>query len=302
MRSCAGFDECDFAAVAAATVGFPPRCFAAPARGAAARIGSLPYWCSPPGAQPTSALARDAAPTVRRALVRRRSRRQASNYATTVAPLIGGFQHSYCSPPRPPPDVAVDALYHIDGAAPRRDRGGPPEPFLQRRPTPSWTAAPRRVALLLLLTAVLPNSWQGFTAAGIVDIDGRAPVRWWTSVPRWPEGESLFDTGFFEFSEIDLKATPDVALYYAFLMVLALMACAGPSPRGRGSSGGGCVPSPSARASPWAFFGSWSPRALRFVDHQRQDPSRRGGRSSRAQASARTSVWLCYYCPWRGDL
>ena len=67
-RSCAGYDERDFAAVAAATVGFPAAwfCFAG-AGSAAARIGSLPLlMVLAAGALATSALAyRDASSILR---------------------------------------------------------------------------------------------------------------------------------------------------------------------------------------------------------------------------------------------
>ena len=240
-RSCAGYDERDFAAVAAATVGFPAAwfCFAG-AGSAAARIGSLPLlMVLAAGALATSALAyRDASAILRCSVLwcDAAADDEASNYATTVALmlLIGGFSAFLLfaglalrvARRRSTPSTTLTEPLLDETEA------GPPEPLPATATYPvAWTAALLvALALLLLLTAVLPNSWQGFTATGIAKYRRTAPgsmVDQWTRAA--PEGrKAWFRTGFFEVSQkLTLKVYPDVALYYAFLMVLALVACAG---------------------------------------------------------------------------
>ena len=235
-RSCAGYDERDFAAVAAATVGFPAAwfCFAG-AGSAAARIGSLPLlMVLAAGALATSALAyRDASAILRCGVLwcDAAADDEASNYATTVALmlLIGGFSAFLLfaglalrvARRRSTPSTTLTEPLLDETEA------GPPEPLPATATYPvAWTAALLvALALLLLLTAVLPNSWQGFTAAGIAKYRRTGPgsmVDQWTRAA--PEGrKAWFRTGFFEVSQkLTLKVYPDVALYYAFLMVLAL--------------------------------------------------------------------------------
>ena len=240
-RSCAGYDARDFAAVAVATVGFPVAwfCFAG-AGSAAARIGSLPVLMAlAAGALVTIALAyRDAAGILRCGVLwcDAAVHDEASNYATTVALmlLIGGFSAFLLfaglalrvARRRSTPSTTLTEPLLDDAEA------GPPEPVNTKAPnTIAWTVSLIVVlALLLLLTSILPNSWQGFTSAGLAKYRRTGPgamVDQWTRAA--PEGKhAWFRTAFYQINaRLTLKVYPDVALYYAFLMVLAVVACAG---------------------------------------------------------------------------
>ena len=169
-RSCAGYDTRDFAAVAAATVGFPVAwfCFAG-AGSAAARIGSLPLLMAlAAGALVTIALAyRDAAGILRCGVLwcDAASHNEASNYATVVALmlLIGGFSAFLLfaglalrvARRRSTPSTTLTEPLLDDAEA------GPPAPLPTKTPnTIAWTVSLIVVlALLLLLTSILPNSW-----------------------------------------------------------------------------------------------------------------------------------------------
>ena len=240
-RSCAGYDTRDFAAVAAATVGFPVAwfCFAG-AGSAAARIGSLPLLMAlAAGALVTIALAyRDAAGILTCGVLwcDAAVHDEASNYATTVALmlLIGGFSAFLLfvglalrvARRRSTPSTPLTEPLLDDAEA------GPPEPLNTKAPhTIAWTASLIVVlALLLLITSILPNSWQGFTTAGLAKYRRTGPgsmVDQWTRAA--PEGKhAWFRTAFYQINaRLTLKVYPDVALYYAFLMVLAVIAFAG---------------------------------------------------------------------------
>jgi hypothetical protein len=238
-RSCAGYDQRDFAAVAAATVGFPVAwsCFAG-AGSAAARLGSMPILMAlAAGALVTIALAyRDAAGILKCGVLwcDAAVHNEASNYAATVAfmLLIGGFSAFLLFA-----GLALRVARRRSTTAltePLLDEveAGPPEPLPTKAPnTIAWTVSLIVVlAGLLLLTAILPNSWQGFTSAGIAKYRRTGPgsmIDQWTRAA--PEGKhAWFRTGFIEVSQkLTLKVYPDVALYYAFLAALALVACAG---------------------------------------------------------------------------
>ena len=240
-RSCAGYDQRDFAAVAVATVGCPVAwfCFAG-AGSAAARVGSLPVLmvlaCS---ALATVALAyRDASAILRCGVLwcDAAVHDEASNYATTVALmlLIGGFSAFLLFAglairvarrrSTPTTTLTEPLLDEVEA--------GPPEPVNRKAShTIAWTVS-LIVALagLLLLTAILPNSWQGFTSAGLAKYRRTGPgsmVDQWTRAA--PEGrKAWFRTAFYQINaRLTLKVYPDVVLYYAFLAALAVIACAG---------------------------------------------------------------------------
>ena len=240
-RSCAGYDQRDFAAVAAATVGFPVAwfCFAG-AGSAAARIGSLPLLMMlAAGALVTIALAyRDAAGILKCGVLwcDAAADDEASNYATSVAimlliggssafVLFAGLAFRVARRRSTPTTTLTEPL--LDEV-----EAGPPEPVNRKAShTIAWTVS-LIVALagLLLLTAILPNSWQGFTSAGLAKYRRTGPgsmVDQWTRAA--PEGrKAWFRTAFYQINaRLTLKVYPDVALYYAFLMVLAVVACAG---------------------------------------------------------------------------
>ena len=240
-RSCAGYDTRDFAAVAAATVGFPVAwfCFAG-AGSAAARIGSLPVlMVLAAGALVTIALAyRDASSILKCGVLwcDAAVHNEASNYATAVALMLliggssafllfAGLAFRVARRRSTPSTTLTEPLLDDEEA-------GAPEPIKTKAPnTIAWTVSLIvALALLLLLTSILPNSWQGFTTAGIAKYRRTGPgsmVDQWTRAA--PEGrKAWFRTAFYQINaRLTLKVYPDVAMYYAFLMVLALVACAG---------------------------------------------------------------------------
>ena len=245
-RSCAGYDKRDFLGVSVATVGFPVAwiCFV----GAGSAAARLDRWALPTlallaaGALPTVALAsRDAAGVLRCGVLWcDAATKGSSSYATTVALLLfaggwtacflfAGLAYRVFQRRSKPATLLTEPL--LDDAEAAVEPESLASTALSAFGTIAWTALLLVVlAGLLLLTAVLPNSWQGFTAAGIATYQRTGPgamVDAWTKAA--PEGqEAWLRTGFFRLNaRLVLKVYPDVAMYYGFLAVLALVACAG---------------------------------------------------------------------------
>ena len=245
-RSCAGYDKRDFLGVSVATVGFPVAwiCFV----GAGSAAARLDRWALPTlallaaGALATVALAsRDAAGVLRCGVLWCDAATEgSSSYATTVALLLfaggwtafflfAGLAYRVFQRRSKPATPLTEPL--LDDAEAAVEPESLASTALSAFGTIAWTALLLVVlAGLLLLTAVLPNSWQGFTAAGIATYQRTGPgamVDAWTKAA--PEGqEAWLRTGFFRLNaRLVLKVYPDVAMYYGFLAVLALVACAG---------------------------------------------------------------------------